>query len=333
MLRDVAQATFLDLLNSAGIMYEHLKTDGTVTFNGALVYFRSCDNPERMRGLNLSWAYIDEAALAKEAIWNIVLGRLRKGVRRTAWITTTPAGFNWVHRRWVEAPQQGYEIIHASTRENTYLPSGYLQDLIASYSSDYAKQEIDGDFVAFEGLVYTEFRHQVHIFSYDVPEGWRRVRAIDYGYTNPFVCLWGALDSDNRLYIYDEHYQSRLLIKDHVRAIMSRVEGRFDWTVADWDAQENAEMADCGISTVRAKKDVIAGLQRVKSRLMVQPDGKPRLYIHERCVNTLREMGMYRWDPGKSGNERETPIKELDHAMDALRYMVQEVDAGGFILV
>jgi phage terminase large subunit len=193
-------------------------------------------------------------------------------------------------------------------------------------------QEFLCQFLYYAGQIYKDYEKTI-IEPFEIPETWKRVIGIDYGLQNPTAIVFGAIDYDGNVYIYDEHYQSRLLIKDHARAIMTRVEGRFDWTVADWDAQENAEMADCGISTVRAKKDVIAGIQRVKSRLEVQPDGRPRLYVHERCVNTLRELGMYRWDPGKSGNERETPIKELDHAMDALRYMVQEVDAGGFILV
>jgi PBSX family phage terminase large subunit len=333
MLRDVAQATFLSILDTHNLRYEHWKTDGIITVNGALVYLRSGDNPERLRGLNLAWAYIDEAALAREAVWNIVLGRLRHGESRKAWITTTPAGFNWVYRRWQEKQREGYEIIHASTRENKYLPTGYIDDLVASYTSEYAKQEIDGEFVAFEGLVYSEFRQQVHVTNDEIPDTWERIRGVDYGYTNPFVCLWGALDSDGRLYIYDEHYMSRRLIREHASAIMERESRAYRFTVADWDAQENAEMSACGISTVRARKDIISGLQKVKARLAVQPDGRPRLYIHERCVNTLRELSMYRWDTGRTGTERETPVKELDHAMDALRYMVMEVDAGGFVIV
>ena len=75
------------------------------------------------------------------------------------------------------------------------------------YSDEFAKQEIYGDFIAFEGLVYKEFSRVVHVIdSFEIPEHWRRVRGIDFGFKNPFVCLFCALDEDNRLYIYDEHY-------------------------------------------------------------------------------------------------------------------------------
>jgi hypothetical protein len=147
--------------------------------------------------------------------------------------------------------------------------------LIDNYSEEFARQEIDGDFVAFEGLVYSEFSPGVHIVQpFEIPDHWRKVRAIDYGYQNPFACIWGALDEDNRLYIYDEYYKTKTLLSRHAEAIKER-KGKFEFTVADHDAQDNAEMLACGVGTTRAKKDVMLGIQKVKGRLKVQADGKP----------------------------------------------------------
>ena len=55
----------------------------------------------------------------------------------------------------------------------------------------------------------------------------------------------------------------------------------------------------------------------------MQQDGRPRLYVHERCVNLRREIGMYRWRE----DSKEEPVKEHDHAMDAMRYMVMAADS------
>ena len=330
MIRDVTQKTFLNILDSGNQSFDFNKTEGLLKYRGASILFRSADIPERLRGINVNWAYLDEAALMREAIWKVILGRIRIGDNPSAWITTTPAGFNWVYRYWVEQQNKNYQIIHASTRDNIYLPEEYLQDLEANYSGEYAKQEIDGDFVAFEGLVYSEFSHHVHILDpFSPPEDWQRVRGIDFGYTNPFVCLWGAIDPDGRLYIYDEHYLRRALIVTHAEAIHSR-EGDFIWTVSDHDAQDNAELRAQEIYTINAKKEVIAGIQKVKARLKVQGDWKPRLFITSNCVNTIKEAGMYRWAESKSGrNDKEEPIKESDHCMDPIRYMVMQLDPGG----
>jgi phage terminase large subunit len=325
MLRDSTQKTFFELLDSLGITYTFWKGEERARVGRANVYFRSADTPDRLRGPNLSWAYLDEAALMSERTWQIILGRLRVGEPK-AWVTTTPAGYNWVWRYWVSERRANYSLSRASTRDNDYLPAGYLSDLTDNYTGEFARQEIDGEFVAFEGLVYSELRAEIHVKDALDVSGMRLVRSVDYGYTNPFVCLWGAIDGDGRLYIYDEHYRRKALIREHAAAIDMRA-GEFEWTVADHDAQDNAEMQACGIYTINASKAVIAGIQAVKARLATAGDGKPRLFVCSNCVNLLKEIGMYRWaETGSGRNEKEEPVKENDHAMDALRYVVMQID-------
>jgi len=321
MLRDSTQYTFFELLDKGGVPYTFNKADQEADLFGHRVLFRTAEHADRLRGPNLGWAWLDEAALMRRRVWDVVLGRLRVG-DPSAWATTTPAGFNWVYDLW-QTPGDQYELHTASTRENRYLPKGYVHDLEDAYSGEFAAQEIDGQFVAFEGLVYSEYRDAIHLIEDDPSERWHRVRSIDFGFTNPFVCLWGAIDEDGRLYVYDEHYERKTLIRDHAAAINARG-GKYDWTVSDHDAQDAAELAQHGVLTVNARKDVTIGLQRVKARMKVKEDGRPRLYIHDRCVNLRRELGMYRW----RGDNREEPVKENDHAMDALRYMVMGIDSG-----
>jgi PBSX family phage terminase large subunit len=320
MLRDATQHTFFELLDKAGIGYEFHKADQEARVFGHRVLFRTAEHPDRLRGPNMNWAWLDEAAMMRPATWDIVLGRLRMG-SPSAWVTTTPAGFNWVHDKWTSDDEK-YQLINASTADNTHLPDEYLADLEASYSGEFAQQELHGQFVAFEGLVYSEFRRGVHTFTGEVPAG-DECRAIDFGYTNPFVCIFGRVDNDGRLWIYDEYYQRRELIEHHAEQIKAK--GEYEWAVADHDAQDAAQLRHNGVMTFPAKKDVLLGISKVKSRLIVQGDGKPRLFIHERCINLLKELGMYRW---KENTTKEEPVKENDHTMDALRYMVMRLEVG-----
>lgn len=319
MLRDATQHTFFEILDESGIPYEFNKGDQEAILFGNRVLFRSADHPERLRGTNLTWCWLDEGAMMRAATFDIVLGRLRVG-DRTAFTTTTPAGFNWVYDLSLRGSDE-YEFIRARTQDNRYLPQDYIDDLEAAYTGEFAAQELEGRFVAFEGLIYSEFREQVHIRESD-PSGYR-VSAIDFGYTNPFVVLWGSVDEDGRLHIYDEHYLRRELIEHHAEQIKAR--GDCQWYVADHDAQDVAELRKLDIMTTPARKSVLSGIQKVMSRLIVQPDGRPRLTVHPRCVNLLKEIGTYRW---KERSTKEEPVKENDHAMDALRYMVMQLDGG-----
>ncbi len=212
--------------------------------------------------------------------------------------------------------------------DNPILTPEYVEELKSSYSGVFYDRYILGKWVHAEGMVYDEYVRATHVIKqFDIPEHWRKVRGIDYGYTNPFVCLWGCIDEDGRLIIYDEHYKSRQLMKEHAAAINNR-EGRFDFTVADHDAQDNAELRAEGVFTKNAKKEVIRGISCVKNRLKGQ-GGKPRLQITENCVNLIRELGLYRWQTIRVGNEKEEPLKDNDHTLDALRYIIMEIDKGG----
>jgi len=335
MLEDVSVPAFIDVLQRHGNQYNYIKSRNVVETKAGRVFLRSAEYAERLRGPNLSWTWLDEAAMMRDTVWPIMLGRLRLNNARGL-VTTTPAGFNWIYHYWAELQNEAYAMVRVSTRENKYLDKDFVQSLEDSYTSEYAAQEIDGQFVTFEGLVYTEFSHDTqegNIQNWDshITDQWQRVRGVDFGYTNPFVCLWGAIDPDGRLYIYDEHYKTKQLIKEHANTILS-VKGDFKWTVSDWDAQERAELESVGVSTIRAQKEITLGIQKVKSRLKRQADGKPRLVIHPRCVNTIKEFSGYRWNPTMRGGKEE-PIKEADHAMDVIRYMTMEIDGGGFILV
>lgn len=333
MLEDVTQVEFFNFLERHNATYVHDRGRSKVTTGQGTIFLRSAENPDRLRGPNLTWAWGDEAALWREDAFKVLLGRLRMNNARSL-LTTTPAGFNWLWEYFEDHPTSRFAYVQGSSRENPYLDAEFVGDLQDAYSSEYALQEIEGQFVAFEGLIYSEFRRGLHIQEFNVPEHWKRYRAVDYGYTNPLVCLWGAQDEDGRLYVYNERYERKQLISTHASAILGYESAKYGWTVADHDAQDNAEMANCGISTINAQKDVSTGIQRVKARLSTREDGRPRLIIHPRCVNLIKEIGVYRWSPiaKTGGNEKETPVKESDHAMDALRYMVMELDHGGFIL-
>ena len=334
MLEDVSVVAYIEMLDRHKWPYNHIPSKNIIETSLGKTFLRSAEHPERLRGPNLTWAWVDEAALCRNIVWPIMLGRLRLNNARGL-ITTTPAGFNFVHEFWVEKQNPSYGLVQASSRENRYLDPDFVSELEAAYTEEFAAQEIEGKFVTFEGLVFSEFSPDTetgNIQDIEIGDDWQKVRGIDFGYTNPFVCLWGAVDPDGRLHIYQEHYMQKRLISEHAKSIKDTEAGKFTWTVSDWDAQERAELESAGIYTVRAKKEVTTGIQKVKARLKRQPDGKPRLTIHPRCVNTIKEFSAYRWNPATRGGKEE-PIKEFDHAMDTIRYMVMELDHGGFILV
>jgi len=216
--------------------------------------------------------------------------------------------------------------------DNPHLPPDALATLEA-LSGVQRRRMLNGEWCEADGAVYDEWDEDVHVWRGPLPAGaasWRKVRGVDFGYTNPFVCLWGLVDPDGRLWIVRERYARQVIVSAHAVAIKAADPGPFGWTVADHDAEDRATLHSAGILTLPARKDVERGIQAVKRRLAVQPDDRPRLYVCEGCTETLGEFYDYAWEPAKDGrNAKEAPAKDRDHAMDALRYMVMQLDHGG----
>lgn len=200
-----------------------------------------------------------------------------------------------------------------------------------------------GLWVAAEGLVYEEFDRALHLKDpFPIPREWRRIRVVDFGYTNPFVCQWWAIDGDGRMYLYREIYQTRTEVDVLAKEIIALSAGEhIEETIADHDAGERAILHRNGIPTTPAKKDVKVGIQAVQARLKKAGDGKPRLFVMENTLyradeelrtqrkplNAEQEFGNYMWHKSADGKpNKEEPVKVDDHAMDALRYAVMYVD-------
>jgi predicted phage terminase large subunit-like protein len=173
MLHDSTLATFLELTRAGGVLRQFNKTDMTAELvNGTKILFRSADEPDRLRGVNLGWFVLDEGALCSRETWLILLARLREAPGR-AWICTTPRGFDWLYETFAKTESPDYAMIRSSTRENVFLPASFVDRLESQYTHQWQQQEIEGEFCELEG---TLFKRQWFQIVEHAPEGlsWHR---------------------------------------------------------------------------------------------------------------------------------------------------------------
>lgn len=317
MLRDATLRTFMDVAD--GFIKDFQKAEMIATMvNGSEVLFRSADNPDRLRGPNLHWWFGDEAALYSPDVWPVMIGRLRAGGKAgDAWLATTPKGRNWLYQR-----QDEIKLFRARTRDNPYLDDEFVSSLEASYAGNFARQELEGEFVTYEGLVYEDFDRGKHVKDYDGP--FRRIMiGVDEGYTNPAVLLVIGEDSDGRAHVIEEYYRRRMLQGDVVdEAKRLNDEYQPDTFIIDPSAAGlKADMRHAGLRIRDADNAVFEGIQAVKGRLAVAGDGRPRLTISPSCANLIAEFESYSWKDTKALGMKDEPEKVNDHALDALRYV------------
>jgi hypothetical protein len=164
MLMDATLDTLMKIFDKAGIVQEWIKSEmRMITVHGTDIIFRSGDDPEKLRGPNLGWFFLDEAAMMPELVWDIMLGRLRLDPGR-AWITTTPKGMNWVYNLFVKDKRSEYSITQCSSHSNIFLPDYFITSLEDKYKGAWKDQELMGQFVDWvNSPAYEDFHRSLHV--------------------------------------------------------------------------------------------------------------------------------------------------------------------------
>lgn len=215
---------------------------------------------------------------------------------------------------------KGWQFYHLNTKRNHYLADGWFANYIASVPEDLRELRTIGKFTTLQGAVFKEFRKSIHVIDptdeatrerYNlasraphIPRDWRKIRGIDFGFNDPFACLWCARDHDDRYFVYDEHFESGRLIDYHAAQINKREWDNQPWygpTYSDHDPQIRAELSKHKISTVLASKagsSIEMGIELLRSLMIQKGDGKPQLLIFNHCSNLLREIAGYKYPPG-----------------------------------
>jgi phage terminase large subunit len=323
--------------------------------NGSHIYLGGMDVPDKVLSSEWDVVYINQAEELTLNDWEIITTRTtgRAGNMPYAQVLADcnpGAPTHWIRAR---ADKGRLKFIESRHEDN---PT--LYDPVTHEITEQGKRSLSvldnltgvrhlrlrlGKWAAAEGVIYEDFDREIHVInSFPIPSDWIRFRAIDFGYTNPFVCQWWAMDPDGRLYLYREIYMTHRLVEDHARKINQLSQGeRINASIADHDAEDRATLERYGIPTEAAMKAVSLGIQAVQGRMRKSGDGKPRIFImagalveadpillnDKKPVCTEQEIESYIWIPTKDGKpNKEAPLKENDHGMDPMRYIVAYVD-------
>lgn len=278
------------------------------------VLFRSASDPDRLRGPNLHWVWIDEAALCPPQTWEIALGRLRAGGEPGfLWITTTPKGRNWLYQKVGSFDQ----IVRATIDDNPFLAPEFVATVKATYQGIFARQELYAEFVTAEGLIYA-FDATRHVADPPPPPYARVIAGVDWGF-NVAVVLVLALTVDGTVWVLDEWYARRVTIEEHIAAAQElRTAYGIELFYCDPAMPAYLEQfTRAGLPVAPAVNDFLPGISTVTHYLETG-----RLFVAPSCVNTIAEFESYAWRRRRDGAiVKERPaLGQPDHAMDALRY-------------
>lgn len=321
--------------------------------NGGTIVVGGLDEATRLFSTEYDIIYVQECTEISLEDWESLLRALRNnklGYHQLLGDCNPDVPHHWIKQR---AESGSLELLETRHEDNpglydlaarAWTPFGVQYIAVLDRLTGTRKQRLRyGKWVASEGQVYEAFDAAIHVIPrFEIPAEWRRIRVVDFGYTNPFVCLWLAIDHDGRVYLYREIYMTKRIVRVHARTILEHSEGEvIEATVCDHDAEDRATLEAEGIPTVAAYKAIRTGIEAVQDRLSVQEDEKARLYILEGSLieadealviakkpfHTAMEFVEYAFPKGADGKPvKEVPLDINNHGMDAVRYGVAWID-------
>ena len=323
--RDIAWQMLVTELNSIIKKTNESRLELTVRTlkdGESLIQLRGWEAIETLRGQKFDFIVIDEVASMRNfwLNWEEVIRPTLTDTRGEVMFISTPKGFNHFYDLSnLENDDADYKSFHFTSYDNPFLPVDELDKAKQELTEDRFGQEYLADFRKTEGLVYKEFSRDRHLYT-DLREGivFNQILAgVDFGYTNPACALKIGVDYDNRFWVEEEWYKTQQTDEQIVEATSLFKPNIVYPDPNAPDKIEKMRQKGLNVRDVNKNKDSIATGINIIRELFKQN----RLFIHKDCKNLIWELETYHYPDKKSEiNEVETPVKDNDHAVDALRY-------------
>lgn len=299
-----------------------------------------------VQGITAAGVFFDEVALMPESFVNQATARCSITGSKF-WFNCNPEGpLHWFKVNWInkikgidptavftdEHPAKNLIYLHFTMDDNLSLAEEIKERYRTQWTGVFYERYIKGFWSVASGVVYDMFNMDLHVLKGDTGHiTGQRYISIDYGTINPMVFLDIIYDG-KKVYVLREYYynsreeQKQKTDKEYADDLKDFIgQNSIRTIIIDPSAASfKAEMKSKGIRKVTdANNTVLDGIRMVGTMLNLES-----LYIHENCTNTINEFHNYMWNEKSAERGVEEPVKQSDHAMDALRYFVSTILKG-----
>ena len=298
-----------------------------------------------IQGITLAGVFFDEVALMPESFVNQATGRCSVDGSKY-WFNCNPDGpYHWFKLKWIDrsagylGKERAAELqakgealkqllyLHFTMDDNLSLSEKIKARYRSMYTGVFYKRYIMGLWAMAEGIIYDMFSEEKHVKPirdfFQRLINTNRYVSIDYGTQNATVFLLWNKGVDGKWYCIREYYYSG---RDKG---VQKTDAEYADDLSEWledtkvkavivdpsAASFIAELRKRGYSVLKAKNDVEDGIRLVGTLL-----NREKIMFSSSCVNTIMEFASYIWDEKAAERGEDAPIKQHDHAMDAVRY-------------
>jgi len=354
MLRDSTLLALIETLIDNAIPFDLNKADFVLTMKdtGSRILLRAVDEFERLRGTNLAWFGLDELTYTLEGAWLRLEGRLRdpKATQRCGFAVWTPKGFDWVYRKFISHPVEGYEAIHAKPFENRFLLKqvpDFYERLRGSYDENFYRQEVLGDYLNVRGgLVYHAFDRERNVRPTKIDPVRPLVWALDFN-VDPMCSVIAQVDRIGEVSVLDEialrratteqaceEFEKRFGLPAAGVVVYGDASGASMHTTGYSDYQVirsyfGSRMAKVTYRVPKANPPVRDRVSLINARLRNARD-EVQLFVDPKCKELIDDFEQVSYQEESMQIDKDKDRKRT-HLSDALGYLIWQEDRSGTI--
>ncbi len=319
------------MLEALSIPYEHKRSAGLVQIGANRYHLFGADkegSQDKLQGMTAAGAFADEVALFPRSFVDQMIGRCSVAGSKI-FLNCNPNGaFHYIKTDFIDRAEEiGMYRLHFTMEDNLTLSPEIRESYARSFQGVFYRQYILGEWVSAEGAVYPMWDDAENTYEESDPEmyrGMRRYCAVDYGTTNP--CVFLDVRDDGRVFRVAREYYWDSAAARRQKTDAEYAEDLAEFLGGDRDVQIivdpsaasfKAELRNRGFRVQDAVNQVREGISTTATLI----GNRQVMAERNRCPCLLREMRSYVWDDKARLRGEERPLKERDHAMDALRYL------------
>ena len=327
-LRETAWREIRELLIKFGIEFQENKSSAIITLNnGSTISFTPLDTDEKIRSLNLDYVFVEQCEEVSEEIFDELALRVRGEVSLADYgqillIAQPGPRTHWIYKRFyqIKANDPDYKWEHFSYLDNPYLKDDQRRyyECLKETNYDRWRTHALGEWISSSKQIFVNnWSVGVNRRYFDFYIG-----GLDFGWNVASAFLLIGF-YDDEAYVLGEVYAPELTngeLLSEIHDLLGRYDLDFDdleSVYADAASPDRIEvMCQNGLNCYPSVKDVRAKIDTTR---------ETTIHIDDSCVNLIRELPDYEWKRDKYGNILEEPIKENDHAIDAMCYAIYGV--------
>lgn len=299
-------------------LFRENKTYHTFTnkLTGSYIEILSASDASKLKGPKRDLLFINECNKISHPAF------LQLDMRTTGFIFLdfNPDRRFWVHDKLMPFLDEEHYVFCKSTyRDNPFVVENTVLRLERLKETNPEQYRVygDGEIGMMQGSIFTNY--EVIKITDNTMSGKLLGNGLDWGYTVSPTAVVAVYEFGDDLVVRELYYKTHT----QPEQLLKYLEGKIDFKAPAWGDSSNPQTIDKLVALKwRTLKPCRKGPDSIMHGIELMQEKK--IFISDDSPNIIREFGEYQWEEDKDGTFINSPRQKNCHAIDAIRYVLNQ---------